>query len=100
MEERFSAKVDRSSGPDACWTWTASHDDRGRPQFRISRTGGVKKAHRIAWELKHGPVPEGRDLHHLCENRRCVNPAHLVPARPGEHDEIHAGQLAFFGRAA
>jgi len=44
-----------------------------------------KLAHRIAWELTNGPIPDGVHLHHRCENKACVNPAHLEIRRPDEH---------------
>ncbi|MEV4271931.1 HNH endonuclease signature motif containing protein [Micromonospora aurantiaca (nom. illeg.)] len=41
--------------------------------------GVIRPAHRIAYEMKRGPVPDGLELDHLCRNRRCVRPAHLEP---------------------
>ncbi|WP_448223723.1 HNH endonuclease signature motif containing protein [Gordonia iterans] len=37
------------------------------------------RAHRVSWELKNGPVPEGLVLDHLCRNRACVRPDHMEP---------------------
>lgn len=42
-------------------------------------------AHRIAYELVVGPIPEGLTLDHLCRVRRCVNPEHLEPVTMGEN---------------
>jgi hypothetical protein len=99
LEQRFWAKVDQSAGPDACWPWIASQKGNGRPQFRVHHRGpgGVKIAYRVACELAHGHWRDG-DLHHLCENELCSNPAHLVELEHGEHVEGHLGQGKLFER--
>ncbi len=79
LEARFWSKVNRLAD-DECWLWTASVDTRGYGQ--INCDGVAKRAHRIAWELAHGPIPEGVGHHgtvvmHKCDNRLCCNPAHL-----------------------
>lgn len=94
LEERFWKKVDRSGGPDACWPWTACILD-GYGQFRVP--GGTKRAHRFAWELLMGPIPEGLVYRHLCRNRACVNiRAHgaLGTARDNADDRDRDGMTA------
>lgn len=72
--ERFESKVDRSGGKDACHLWTAGLDRWGYGQFWFR--GTTRRAHRVAFFLAHGRWPEPCALHH-CDNRACVNDAHL-----------------------
>lgn len=75
LAERLWEKVDRSGGSDACWIWIGAVTTNGYGQIN---TGGRKSvAHRAAWELVNGPVPLGKELCHRCDNRKCVNLAHL-----------------------
>src|SRR5437899_11295087 len=46
----------------------------------------LKFAHRLAWEVKHGLIPEGLVLRHRCNVRRCCNPDHLVPGTRAENN--------------
>jgi len=80
--ERFWANVNRSA-PASCWEWQAhrSRDGYGRLRAQAPGSGEARmvSAHRVAYELSVGPVPEGLQLDHLCRNRACCNPAHLEP---------------------
>jgi hypothetical protein len=75
---RFWAKVDTRG---ECWTWTASFRGGGYGAFSVYDAGKnrIAAAHRVAYELANGPIPDGLVLDHLCHNRACVNPAHLEP---------------------
>ena len=69
--ERFWSKVDKRDG---CWVWTgAMRSGYGN----IRWDGKVAAAHRVAYELERGPIPDGLVIDHLCRNTSCVNPAHL-----------------------
>jgi hypothetical protein len=82
VQEWFDLKVDKimSSG---CWMWVGYTDAHGYGVFR----GG--RAHRVSYELANGPLATGTLLHHTCENKSCVNPAHLEPVTPAQHTEKH-----------
>lgn len=93
LEERFWDKVDRR-GPDACWPWIGGGTIGGYGSIRIWRDGRWTntQAHRVAYELTHGPTPKEHDIDHICRNVRCVNPLHLqaVTHRENIHRASHA----------
>jgi hypothetical protein len=66
--------VDPDTG---CWVWQGMTNGRG--YGRIMRDGRLVAAHRVYYELEHGPVAEGLVLDHLCRNSLCVNATHLEP---------------------
>lgn len=79
-EDRFWSKVDKSGGPNACWLWTASKNEKGYGQFR--KRDWMFLAHRIAWTLKNGQIPLDGSYHgtcicHKCDVPACCNPSHL-----------------------
>lgn len=74
LAERFWAKVDTSAGPEACWPWTGS---KSREYGYIKVLGKNTPAHRVAYKLQNGEIPEGLDVLHTCDNSLCQNGAHL-----------------------
>lgn len=69
---RFWPKVRKTDG---CWLWGASKYPKGYGMFRFA--GRPMQAHRFAYELVVGPIPDGLQIDHLCRVRHCVNPSHL-----------------------
>lgn len=74
--ENFFSRVDCSGGPDTCWPWTMkSRTSYGYGVFR--RDNVLIAAHREAFEIANGPIPEGLYVLHECDNAPCCNPKHL-----------------------
>lgn len=83
LETRFWRKVQKDPGP--CWLWTGAKDRWGYGKIKIGVGRGQRVAHRVAYELLVGAIPEGLELDHLCRNKSCVNPAHLEPVTGAEN---------------
>jgi len=60
---------------NGCWYWQGAIGKEGYGQVLIDKR--YRAAHRVAHELFKGPIPEGRQIDHLCNRRQCVNPEHL-----------------------
>lgn len=100
---RFTAKYVIDA--NGCWCWTAAKSRPGYGYFYFD--GHLRLAHRIAYEHWTGPIPDGKEIDHVCRNRSCVNPAHLeaishlanirrsdvIPARARAHmKDVHAAR--------
>lgn len=72
IADRFWRKVKKSDG---CWLWTAGHFPNGYGLFWCEGSG--HGAHRIAWQLQVGPIPEGLCVLHHCDVKECVRGDHL-----------------------
>lgn len=79
-EAQFWARVDASGD---CWEWTGSKTSYG--YGIVIRNWRRTGAHREAYRLLVGPIPEGLTIDHLCRNHSCVNPDHLEPVTRAEN---------------
>jgi hypothetical protein len=73
---------------NGCWEWTGA-----RTKFGYGVTtwnGKYWRAHRLIYTLIKGPIPVGKELHHICVYEPCVNPDHQKPASPSLHKEFHS----------
>lgn len=74
IDEHFWAQVE-ILGPDECWEWQSGKSHKGYGHARFEEQTVV--AHRVAWILTHGHIPDGLHVLHKCDNPPCVNPNHL-----------------------
>jgi hypothetical protein len=82
VRDRFRKKV-AVGDPSGCHLWVGGLDRYGYGQIRVD--GRYVGAHRVAWEIEHGPIPHGLVIDHLCRIPACVNPAHLEPVTEREN---------------
>lgn len=87
LERRFWDKVDRSGGPDTPWTWKGHFNRKYKGYGYIWVCGRKEVAHRVAWELINGPIPEGMKVLHKYDDPLNVNPSHLFLGT--QKDNVH-----------
>lgn len=82
FSNRFWARVDKSGD---CWLWTGAKTKAGYGTTRLPRRGPHTTAHRVAYMLEIGPIPDGHHVHHECMRVDCVRPEHLRAVTPSEN---------------
>lgn len=70
--------LDRTRKEGDCLVFTGATAGGGYGRISIRR-GVVRQAHRVVYEALVGPIPDGLDLMHSCDNPPCVNIEHLAP---------------------
>ena len=79
-------------GSDECWPWRGALQRKG---YAILRDDGkAKRVHRILYEIKLGWLPPDILVRHTCDNRWCVNPAHVIAGSPysNSRDMVNRGR--------
>lgn len=91
--ETFWQSIDASGGSNACWPWIRARNNTGYgiTSFRPIRS---KLAHRIAWIITNGPIPDTLNVLHQCDNPPCCNPSHLFTGSQADNnwDKIRKGR--------
>lgn len=91
VDQRFWAKVDKSTSPDGCWLWTGYRTPTGYGRFGYRTGEGMWPAHRAAYDLLVGPIPDGLQIDHICRVRACVRPDHLQLATYQQNGQNRTG---------
>lgn len=78
----FWNRIERGA-ETSCWKWQGALVSTGYGQLRWF--GRLTPAHRVAYELANGEIPEGLLIRHTCDNPPCCNPAHLLTGTPADN---------------
>ncbi len=76
IEDRGFKDKDRKTSH--CWIYNGgdSGNGRGGGYSRVPLDGGTVAGHIALWVNENGIIPNGKQLDHLCEQRKCVRPSH------------------------
>jgi len=92
-DERFWRLADRR-GDDECWLWQGGRGGSKKFEygiFRLAAGGKTYGAHRFAYALTNGEIPDGMEIDHTCHQPLCVNPRHLRLTTKKQNKENRQG---------
>jgi hypothetical protein len=95
--QNFLSNIDKK-GPDDCWEWQkcVNHKGYGCMGYIEHNNQKFGTAHRLAYALERGPIPDGLCVLHSCHNPRCCNVKHLRLGTNSDNnrDREEAGRTA------
>ena len=80
--EKMEARTNKTP---TCWLWTSYKQTSGYGVLQVN--GAAKVAHRVAYELAYGAIPDGMSIDHVCHVKHCVRPEHLRAVTPKQNSE-------------
>ena len=88
MKSMHDRLFDKVLVTESCWLWTGALNEQGYGLVNVGPRGAqrLRRAHRLMYELRVGPIGEGLAIDHLCRVRHCVNPDHLEPVTTAENN--------------
>lgn len=93
MTDGINKFLDNVEKTNTCWLWIANRTSAGYGNFYYR--GNQWLAHRFSYENSFGCIPDGLQLHHICRNKLCVNPEHLIAMTQRENLLQDSNTIAF-----